>query len=886
MLYLTREDSVELLPLSTRTSNCLRRAEIHTVGQLLSYPADAWQDIRNMGTKSVDEVLDLSARIRAGDGFELVASRPKPPEPPPPPRLPDIPVRELGLSVRANNCLESMGVRTAADLSGATLESLLAVKNMGAKTAAQIMEKLEALREKFSFPSQEGAVPSREAGETLYAVVKSLSAFTGLPQGDLLRHLAPCREASPGADAAELLDLAFQQPPVRREALRAILRLLEQYEDGVSAEELLKRLPDGTSLRTLKLLLGVLLRREQITLRNNRLRRRWPTAREFAERVSDQRQRDILLSRLRGETLEEIGQRLGVVRERVRQLMKKALANRPRLYEDQYQYLFNHYDFSLEEFQLAFDEPEETYHYLEMVRPKGERRPIRALLEDESILVSLRRKAERAVYRQYVTIDGVRVLKDRQELIRYAVRTLCRDTTGFEDFLLRYQRLLESLGLGQDGSLTIDYPAYIENRLQICNYALWCQWRRFRYYPIDSQDFTPLLEALDLTRYEDVEITSLKLFRDHPELMAEYDIRDEYELHNLLKKIWPQDDGRVQFKRMPTIEIGTPDRDRQVLDLLRQYSPIANTDLAQHYDEAYGVKSATALGSYFACIDPYLHNGVYRIDQPPLPEEQQSRMAALLTEDFYPMPELRRLYRREFPDSDPGNLNPFTLKSLGFRPYEGYVVSARYSSAADYFRHLLTDRGVVDMTQENHRYTDIAAYSSELCDLKSQREIVEFLPLQYISLRRLRSAGVNPGDLADYCAAAHAFTRPGEYFTVASLRRAGFAHPLDDLGFEEWFYGSLLAEDPERFTYRRMGGTRLFCRCREAIQLADFLRWLVEAEPSGRVDIYELQETLEQQYGISLPLHKLTGVMQNSELYYDAIMKAVYIDYDTYLEEI
>ena len=885
MLYLTREDSVELLPLSARSSNCLRRAGIHTVGQLLDYPADAWPDIRNMGTKSVDEVLSLTARIRAGDGFGLVASKPKPSEPPPLPRLPDIPVRELGLSVRANNCLEHMGVRTAADLSDATLESLLAVKNMGAKTAAQIMEKLEALREEFSFPSPEGAEAVEEPSDTLYTAVKSLASFTGLSQGDLLRLLASCREASPGAEKAELLDLAFQQPPIRREALRAILRLLEQYEEGVSPEEFLKHLPDETSLKTLKLLLGVLLRREQITLRNNRVRRRWPTAREFAEHISDQRQRDILLSRLRGETLEEIGQRLGVVRERVRQLMKKALSRRPRLYEDQYQYLFNHYDFSMEEFRLAFDEPEETYHYLEMVRPKGERKPIREALADESVPVPLRRKAERAVYRQYVTIDGVRVLKDRQELIRYAVRTFCQEITGIDEFILQYQRLLESLGLEQDASLTIESPVYIENRLQIFRYVLWGQWRRFRYYPIDGQDFTALLEALDLTQYEDVEITSLKLFRDHPELMAEYDIRDEYELHNLLKKIWPQDGGRVQFKRMPTIEIGTPDRDRQVLDLLWQCAPISNTDLAQHYEEAYGVKSATVLGSYFSCIDPYFHGGVYRIDQPPLPEEQQRRMKALLTEDFYPLPELRRLYRREFPDSDPGSLNPFVLKSLGFHPYEGYVVSMCYSGAADYFRHLLAGADIVDMTQQ-HRYTDIRAYYSELDDLKSRREIVEFLPLQYLSLRRLQSAGVDAGDLAEYCADVCAFTRASEYFTVTSLRQEGFTHPLDDLGFDEWFYGSLLAEDPERFAYRRMGGTRLFCRGRKNVQLADFLRWLVEAEPSGRIDIYELQETLERQYGISIPLYKLIEVAQNSELYYDPIMKAAYIDYDTYLEEI
>ena len=189
MLYLTREDSVELLPLSVRSSNCLWRAGVHTVGQLLDYPAYAWTDIRNMGTKSVDEVLDLAARIRAGEGFELVASKPKPPDPLPPPRLPDIPVRELGLSVRANNCLEHMGVRTAADLSDATLESLLAVKNMGAKTAAQIMEKLEALREEFFFPSPEEAEASGEPGEMLCAVVTSLAAFTGVSQKDLLRPL-------------------------------------------------------------------------------------------------------------------------------------------------------------------------------------------------------------------------------------------------------------------------------------------------------------------------------------------------------------------------------------------------------------------------------------------------------------------------------------------------------------------------------------------------------------------------------------------------------------------------------------------------------------------------------------------------------------------------
>ena len=65
------------------------------------------------------------------------------------------------------------------------------------------------------------------------------------------------------------------------------------------------------------------------------------------------------------------------------------------------------------------------------------------------------------------------------------------------------------------------------------------QWHRFRYYAIQEREYAPLLDALGLQYYEDMELSSLKLLRDNPELMAEYDIRDEYELHNLLKKIWP-----------------------------------------------------------------------------------------------------------------------------------------------------------------------------------------------------------------------------------------------------------------------------------------------------------------------------------------------------------
>ena len=55
MKYITRQDDISILPLSVRLSNCLRRTNIHTIGEMMDYPqANDWAAIRNMGAKSID----------------------------------------------------------------------------------------------------------------------------------------------------------------------------------------------------------------------------------------------------------------------------------------------------------------------------------------------------------------------------------------------------------------------------------------------------------------------------------------------------------------------------------------------------------------------------------------------------------------------------------------------------------------------------------------------------------------------------------------------------------------------------------------------------------------------------------------------------------------
>ena len=49
--------AIEELQLSVRAYNCLKRAQINTIGDLLQYSPEKLQELKNFGRKSADEVF-------------------------------------------------------------------------------------------------------------------------------------------------------------------------------------------------------------------------------------------------------------------------------------------------------------------------------------------------------------------------------------------------------------------------------------------------------------------------------------------------------------------------------------------------------------------------------------------------------------------------------------------------------------------------------------------------------------------------------------------------------------------------------------------------------------------------------------------------------------
>ena len=904
MPYIIRQDDISVLPLSVRAQNCLRRADIHTIGTMMDYPADEFINIRNMGVRSVEEILGFIRSLKDGTGDYVLAEAqeqaaavvPMVQEPAASDDMStvfldetgaivqDIPVKELLLSVRARNSLTRNGYKFASELVGITYGELMNLQNMGVKTAEEVLAYIEKIS------VQRGTcVTQNEANSSGNDLAAEMHSAYGEGENVWLREIFTVKSQFPEAMGETLIYRLYDSVFVRGTVKAKILQIVEENNNEISKTALEEKLPQHLNNTTI--LEEILLELEAISaveMGEVMIYRQYPSVMEFAAHIENDRIREVIQGRIEGKTVQEIGEQYGVTRERVRQLMQKGLRKKPYLREDKYAYLYDHYDFSLEDFVLAYDEPHETYYYLEMISQitRAKRKPLEEILTDTAVAPELRKKAERAIYKRYVSTDGVRVKMTRPDLIKHYIKINCKSLTKFDDFVSEYNLWLDSLGLGDDPSLMIEARTY-ENILNQCDYVLWNQWRSFRYYNILEQDFEDLLSTLNLEQFEDTEFSTLKLFRDYPLLMEQYDIHDEYELHNLLKKIWVSENESVKFKKMPTIEVGSANTYNQVLTLLLQYAPITAEDLANRYEEEYGVKALTVRGNYLRALDHYFYKGVYSIDYAALPSIQFARMQTVLDRDFYTIQDVKRLYKREFPNSDESLLNPYTLKTLGFHVYpgySGYIVKNTFSGATDYFHTILTQDDIVDMRAYGTAIRNIATYDSEHRRLRNAYEIIEFSPLQYISIRRLNEAGVTKEHLRAYCDAVAKYYEKGEYFTTTSMRNSGFVHDLDDLGFEEWFYSSILFEDRDNFSAQRIGGTRLFLRGKPNGNLADMLVWLLDKYQ--KIDFYDLLDMLENQYGIFLPKEKVVEIISDTELYYDAIMETVYIDYDTYFEEI
>lgn len=902
-----KNESIDVLDLSTRAYNCLKRNNINTIFDLVRYPKGNFFYIKNLGQKTLDEILACIENI-INDDIDMICGAVKSEEElkiavhPNGQKYQDVLINKLELSIRAINFLQQSGYKWLSEIISLDYQDFISIKNLGSKTAKEILE----FSENYNFESiREGVLEEKVVTPDLlcnefFIIMNKELKFDYIEYSKNLipiytQYLETCKFSDINMILSDqfLVETICHSAYVSSKLQKLIMQSISNYKYGCDYTDLLNIMPRFLKRDNLleEIIEELINNYSIIKNKYNKYMINYLSCIEGSKSVLSEKEHIVLVQRIEGKTLEEIGCEFNVTRSRIQQIENKVILkmnnNNLIFQEDVFFDIFNQYQIFQDDFVLAFKD-EKIYNYLDIRYNKikiTDKKPLIEILNDEEIPEYFKKSLKKAIYKNYVKLGSRYILLNKSEIMKYVLQVYSDDIMTYDEFFQLYLIVIEDLGKSDDSKLN-KLDRGIE-RLADSEIALKNFNKQFRYYNIEGRDYDDLLNKLNLNQYVNFECSAKLFFILYPELMLEYDIRDEYELHNLLKKLSKTKNiTNIHFGKMPSMIFGTSNRNSQVLNLLIQLAPISNIDFARAYENEYGVSAATVLANYMKEFDEYFYDGIYKIDAPMLPTYMASELKNCLTDDFYLLDEVNEIYKKIFKGADMLLLNPFSLKSLGFKVYSTYMVSDKYNSATQYFNYLLINQDVFNIRDIPNKIRQLGQFSAHLYKLQAQYALVEFTANKYISYERLSKNGISIDEINSFNDAVYQFAGEGKYFTITSLRNEGFYHDLEDFGFDEWFYSSLLCECKDKLSHLRIGGNRLFMSGKERVEFSYLIENIVYSQENLSINIYDLKEFFETTYAIAIHTYNLVQYIKGTNMFYDDISEKVYAEYDIYYEEI
>ena len=889
---LTLDDSILNLHVSTRLENLLIRHHVKTIRDMLSYPTTEWELMKGMGAKSLCELREVLRRYSRIDLNQKTSPGPKSAIELADESISyDMPIGRAHFGTRVDRVLESAGFQTLGEVLHYPKEKWAEMSALGTNSLAHLVKEIEVYRQaaRATAKAEREKRNSDISKDQLREEAEAMEDFADMLMVTY-EHVMRVAEQAEAQDIP-LTEGIWQDEKIRKAVQNYVLRLLvhEKYE-GASFETLSADFPhrifDETAFGAL---LDSMEKQQLIWKQGKCYYCVYPSLETVLFSVCRERNAKILKLRLSGMTLEEVAQLTGVTRERVRQIQKKIFSKLPPVREGYFAFYKQKYvGLTDDDFQYIFQLTEETRHFISLyldeqrVKEKdvdaGQRlQALRAVMHDQILDAKIRERADARLKAidPYFFIDGKHVMKNRQSLIRFAIKKYCRDAKPSGELLEDYLRLLDSLSISrEDPRFSLD-ARYMEHYFWEMT-ALVSRHRQVRYYDILSMDYQDLLDTLQLTSYSNVEISSRKFFRDFPEIMERYDIRDEYELHNLLKKLWEHghfndyldEAHQIIFGRMPTLKIGRADRRKQVMDIIQEHGYISYMDLGRAIEAEFGIPQNAAMSNGWGdtCkeyFDP--GTGNFHIPETLLPEDKVRRMKERLMEDFYLTQDIIDIYMEEYPEGNVWDIDPAALRQMGFISHRKYVIRDKFGSARDFFEKLFAENETLDL-RDHSEYAVCSMFSAVWLGLARDFKVVEIEPGVFLNSQYLEKHGITQEAIHEFCENVYHFMENGKCFSIKSLQAAGFVLPWQEEGWGDWFYGSLLAADYEKFNSQKYASGHLLRKrqMQRKLSMADLVEEIVNGS-ENLLTTSEISGIIEDTYGIEFSPFKVKEIVESND---------------------
>ena len=419
----------------------------------------------------------------------------------------------------------------------------------------------------------------------------------------------------------------------------------------------------------------------------------------------DARHADALRMRLDGATLQEVGDKLSITRERVRQMCESTLSNRVLLKGDVYQSFVDRYAMTPSQFASITGLSERDYRYLVTVSKirAAIRLPLLDALHDESLPEHVRDAvASLGTVGNELLIGSQRIKLDKESIVDYLLAEHLQECPMDERRLYDlYCSFIAEHDLGSvrrlDPTTARAFGACVDRYDGVMDAHVPSDGdgarRGVRPYHSSQYDFAPLRAAVASLVHLDIECSTAFLMKQPSitKLLPALDIRNEYELHYVLTR-WCEPIEGVTYSRVPMLALGSADRDAQIIGVIRDVGPADAVAVSRECERRYGVKETTFRGSFLNGFERWCHDGLYIVDTVELDDGERAALGAILEQigTGGRARDIESSFLNAYPQRSNFVLTDALLAPYGLRLCGGAVID-KSIDAHDYFAQLIAE---------------------------------------------------------------------------------------------------------------------------------------------------------------------------------------------------
>lgn len=630
------------------------------------------------------------------------------------------------------------------------------------------------------------------------------------------------------------------------------------------------------NLENFEIIFNELLKENKVVFENDGYRAAYPKLIEELEKLKkDEKKYDMVMKKLSGYTLEQIGTEYNVTRERIRQIISKEMKKIHHVEEEEkYSAYIENYDFKEGLFCKLFNQDKYVYYYLREKYKKGELKPSE-LLDDNTL-----------------TSEQIEILRREYNVIRYNDENIVADTipiimaylkkedkrVEYEDVMNNYNQIINDFNLNLEPLKESDFRN-IDSRLTRTNFILDTIGKSYRYYncnDIEQEDIEELKKMFDI---EPGIYSSELFFNNNPLLMKKLDIRDEYELHNLCKKVLGKFDEGINYSRMPDIFVKCENKLEFVEEQIQELAPINLDEFVKYIYINYGHKMSSFKAYIINNFNHYINIDTLICEGQLFDDNQYKIMSEKLTEDIYSIATIKRMLTDYFDVDDFKLLNSLNLSKLGYRLRGNYIMKNSIISLENYLRKIIMTSDYYEISPEMRKIG--STFSSYLYKFIYDKILFKISDEKYITIKKLNEMGIRIEDIDDFIEKIEKTIPENEYFNLYTLN-TDFSNKLLENKFPDCLYENLIMIIPEVKSFRMKNNT-LFIKTNDSATREKFINSFIK---TGKKYIKDICKDIYNNYNIEVEDYYIRQFINRKKFYLDSSTDCVYESREKYEEEI